>query len=299
MTEKKRLPIRQSLLLLLAAAIWGTAFVAQSVGAEYIGTFTFNCIRNLIGSLVLLPVIVIFGKRKGASGNQDISEKVGIAPHKMLWLGGVCCGVILFLASNLQQYAIEFTSVGKAGFITALYIVIVPVFGIFLKKPAGAKVWVSVLLSVAGLYLLCMKERFGMGKGEWLLLLGAVLFAAHILVIDYFVAFNNGVQMACIQFLTCGVLSGIFMFLLETPSWSAIFSAIVPILYAGVMSCGVAYTLQIVGQKGMNPTVCSLLLSMESVFSVLAGFVILGQALSIRELFGCVIMFVAILLAQF
>ncbi len=293
MAEKK-ITIRQSLLLLLAAAIWGTAFVAQSVGNEYVGSFTFNCVRNLLGSVVLLPVIVFLGK-----GREEVAVKMPEGTRKMLWLGGICCGVILFLASNLQQYAIGFTSVGKAGFVTALYIVMVPVFGIFLKKPAGAKIWFSVFLSVIGLYLLCMKEKFGMGKGEWLLLLGAVLFAVHILVIDYFVAFNNGVQMACIQFLTCGVLSGIFMFVLETPEWSSIVAAAVPILYAGVMSCGVAYTLQIVGQKGMNPTVCSLLLSMESVFSVLAGFVILGQALSVRELIGCVIMFVAIILAQF
>lgn len=298
MTGKKHIPIKQSLLLLLAAAIWGTAFVAQSVGTEYVGTFTFNCVRNLIGSLVLLPVIIFLGKRK-EEVHEDEALKMPASPRKMLWLGGVCCGVVLFMASNLQQYAIGFTSVGKAGFITALYIVLVPILGIFLKKPAGGKVWSSVILSVFGLYLLCMKEAFAMGRGEWLLLLGAVLFAVHILVIDYFVAFNNGVQMACIQFFTCGVLSGIFMFILEAPNWSGIFAAALPILYAGIMSCGVAYTLQIVGQKGMNPTVCSLLLSMESVFSVLAGFVILGQALSVRELFGCVIMFIAILLAQF
>ncbi len=296
MTEKKKIVIRQSLLLLFAAAIWGTAFVAQSVGNEYVETFTFNCIRNLIGSIVLLPVILFLRKREFK--NKDIPVKSQIASCKMLWFGGVCCGVVLFVASNLQQYAIGFTSVGKAGFITALYIVIVPILGMILKKPAGTKIWFSVLLSVAGLYLLCMKEKFGMGKGEWLLLLGSVLFAVHILVIDYFVTFNNGVKMACIQFLTCGILSGIFMLLLEKPSWSAICSAAIPILYAGIMSCGVAYTLQIVGQKGMNPTICSLLLSMESVFSVLAGFLILGQALSIRELIGCMIMFVAIILAQ-
>ena len=299
MTGKKSVPIRQSLLLLLAAAIWGTAFVAQSVGTEYVGTFTFNCVRNLIGSLVLLPVIVFLGKRKEGAQVEELHVKKPWNPQKRLWIGGISCGTVLFIASNLQQYAIGFTSVGKAGFITALYIVIVPILGLLLKKTVGVKVWISVILSVFGLYLLCMKDSFVMGRGEWLLLIGAVLFAVHILVIDYFVAFNNGVQMACIQFFTCGVLSGIFMFLLESPNWSGIFAAALPILYAGIMSCGVAYTLQMVGQKGMNPTVCSLLLSMESVFSVLAGFVILGQALSVRELIGCVIMFMAILLAKF
>jgi drug/metabolite transporter (DMT)-like permease len=217
---------------------------------------------------------------------------------KTVLIGGVCCGIALFLASNLQQVGIQYTSVGKAGFITAMYIVLVPVLGIFLGKRAGLKVWISVALAVAGLYLLCITEGFSIGKGDILVLLCAFGFSAHILVIDYFSPKADGVRLSCIQFLVCGILSGICMFVTEKPDLSAILQAWMPILYAGVMSCGVAYTLQIIGQKDMDPTIASLILSLESVVSVLSGWALLGQKLSARELFGCVLMFAAIILAQ-
>lgn len=304
-------------LLFLTAVVWGVAFVAQSVGMDYVGPFTFNCIRCLIGAVVLVPCIWFLDGWKqrpdGAScgresaGAQDSAscsrrsagaqDGASDGSHALL-AGGICCGLALFVASNLQQIGIQYTTVGKAGFITALYIVLVPVFGIFLKKRAGIRVWVSVALAVAGLYLLCITDRLALGKGDILVLLCAVVFAVHILVVDHFSAKADGVRMSCIQFLVCGLLSGVCMLIMERPEMPLILQAWQPILYAGVFSCGVGYTLQIVGQKGTDPTVASLILSLESVVSVLAGWLLLGQRLSVRELGGCALMFAAILLAQ-
>lgn len=287
--------LRQSLLLLLTATIWGVAFVAQSVGMDYVGPFTFSAVRALIGAVVLIPCIVLLKKVNREENRAE--EKA--ADRKVLVTGGIACGVLLCVACNLQQFGIMYTSVGKAGFITAMYIVLVPVLGIFLKKKVGAKIWCGVLIAVVGLYLLCMAgSGFSIQKGDFLLMLCAVVFSLHILVIDYFSPKTDGVKLSCIQFLTCGILSGICMFLFEKPQLSNILAAWMPILYAGVLSCGVAYTLQIIGQKGMNPTVASLILSMESVISVIAGWLILGQKLSSRELLGCVLMFAAIILVQ-
>lgn len=295
--------LRQSLLLLLTAAIWGVAFVAQSVGMDYVGPFTFNTVRSLLGGIVLIPCIVLLKRiNVGSKDTAGAAEHASWDPagqRKVLLTGGVACGVLLCIASNLQQFGIMYTSVGKSGFITAMYIVLVPVLGIFLKKKAGIKIWCSVAIAVGGLYLLCMTDSgFSIQKGDLLLLLGAVIFSFHILTIDYFSPKVDGVKMSCIQFFTCGILSMVCMFLFEQPQIGAILQAWIPIVYAGVLSCGVAYTLQIVGQKGMNPTVASLILSMESVISVIAGWLILHQKLSGRELLGCVLMFVAIILVQ-
>ena len=295
--------LRQSLLLLLTATIWGVAFVAQSVGMEYVGPFTFNAVRSLIGGVVLMPCIALLkrfnaGSKIAAEAEEREAENTS-GQKKILLTGGLTCGILLCVASNLQQFGILYTSVGKAGFITAMYIVLVPVFGIFLKKKAGIKIWCGVVLAIVGLYLLCMTDNgFSVQKGDLLLFLGAVAFSFHILVIDFFSPKVDGVKMSCIQFLTCGILSMVGMFFFEQPHLSAIISAWMPILYAGVMSCGVAYTLQIIGQKGMNPTVASLLLSMESVISVIAGWLLLHQKLSGRELAGCILMFAAIILVQ-
>lgn len=278
--------MRNSLLLLLTAFIWGAAFVAQSVGGEAVGCFTFNGVRSLIGALVLLPVIWLMDAKK----KED---------QKTLITGGICCGVMLCIASNFQQFGISFTTVGKAGFITAMYILIVPILGLFMKKKPGLQVWLGVVLAMMGLYLLCMtSESFSLSKGDFLVLICAGFFSLHILIIDYFSPKVDGVRMSCIQFLVCGILSMVMAFIFETPEVSVILSGWLPILYAGVLSCGVAYTLQIVGQKNMDPTVASLILSLESVFSVLAGWLILNQTLSLRELSGCVLMFLAIILAQ-
>lgn len=291
------------MLLLLTAAIWGVAFVAQSVGMDYVGPFTFNTVRSLLGGSVLIPCIVLLKRinvgSKDTAGAAEHASGDPAGQRKVLLTGGVACGVLLCIASNLQQFGIMYTSVGKSGFITAMYIVLVPVLGIFLKKKAGIKIWCSVAIAVGGLYLLCMTDSgFSIQKGDLLLLLGAVIFSFHILTIDYFSPKVDGVKMSCIQFFTCGILSMVCMFLFEQPQIGAILQAWMPIVYAGVLSCGVAYTLQIVGQKGMNPTVASLILSMESVISVIAGWLILHQKLSGRELLGCVLMFAAIILVQ-
>lgn len=295
--------LRQSMLLLLTAAIWGVAFVAQSVGMDYVGPFTFNTVRSLLGGIVLIPCIVLLKRinvgSKDTAGAAEHASGDPAGQRKVLLTGGVACGVLLCIASNLQQFGIMYTSVGKSGFITAMYIVLVPVLGIFLKKKAGIKIWCSVAIAVGGLYLLCMTDSgFSIQKGDLLLLLGAVIFSFHILTIDYFSPKVDGGENVLHTVFTCGILSMVCMFLFEQPQIGAILQAWMPIVYAGVLSCGVAYTLQIVGQKGMNPTVASLILSMESVISVIAGWLILHQRLSGRELLGCVLMFAAIILVQ-
>lgn len=292
---KKQVPLKNSLLLLLTAAIWGVAFVAQSVSMDFIGAFTFNTARFLMGALVLLPLIW-FTERKSPQEHQIPEQKK--KSQKVLLTGGICCGICLCLASNFQQFGIKYTTVGKAGFITACYIVIVPVLGLFLKKKCSPFIWAAVAMAVIGLYLLCIKDGFSIGKGDFLVLVCAVLFSVHILVIDHFSPMTDGVKLSCVQFLTAGILSGIPALLLENPSISSLLDAWVPVLYAGILSCGAGYTLQVIGQKGMNPTVASLILSLESCISVLAGWFILGQSLTPREIIGCVIMFAAILLAQ-
>lgn len=284
--------VQSSVMLLLTAAIWGVAFVAQSVGMDYIGPFTFNAVRSLIGGVALIPCIRLM--RRGKAAQEDAAGQ----NRKMLLAGGVCCGVALAVASSLQQIGIQYTSVGKAGFLTALYIVIVPLFGLLRKKRVPALVWAAVGIAVAGLYLLCMTGTLSVGKGDLLVLACAVCFSIHILVIDFFAPRVDGVAMSCIQFLVCGVLCAVPMLALERPGWTQILAAWLPLLYAGVLSCGVGYTLQIVGQRHMDPTVASLILSLESVISVLAGWVLLGQKLSGRELAGCALVFCAIVLAQ-
>ena len=280
-------------MLVLTAFIWGTAFVAQSVGMDYLGPFTFNGVRSLIGGAALLPCIWLFQKGKGKA-----TEKPSRGARKELIAGGIACGLLLFAASSLQQIGIQYTTAGKAGFITAFYIVIVPVLGIFLHKKISGKVWGAVAIALAGLYFLCITEKFAVGKGDILIFLCALVFSIHILVIDYFSPKVDGVKMSCIQFFVCGIVSLPPMFFTETPKIGAIVEGWAPLLYAGVLSCGVAYTLQIIGQKNVNPAVASLILSLESCFSVLAGWMVLGEKLSMRESVGCVLMFGAIILAQ-
>lgn len=289
----KKLSIKSMVLLVLTALIWGMAFVAQSVGMNYIGPFTFNCIRSIMGGIVLIPCILFFDKWNKTEQKGEKKED-----RRTLLIGGICCGLALCVASNLQQIGIQYTTVGKAGFITALYIVLVPIFGIFLRKKVSGRVWLSVAIAVVGLYLLCITDEFRIGKGDFFVLLCALVFTIHILVIDYFSPKVNGIKLSCIQFLVAGILSGVPMIISEKPSLSTILTAWAPLLYAGIMSCGVGYTLQIVAQKDADPTIASLILSLESVFSVLAGWIILGQTLAGKEIAGCVLMFAAIILAQ-
>lgn len=280
--------VKKSLVLLLTATIWGTAFVAQSVGMDYVKPFTFTFARSIVGGIVLIPVIWFFFR----------GQKRPILTKEEL-IGGICCGLALCAASNFQQIGIVHTTVGKAGFITALYVVIVPILGIFLKKKASFIIWISVGLSVVGLYLLCMTgDSLRLAYGDFLVLVCALLFSIHIMIIDYFSPKGDGVRISCVQFFVCGIVSGVIMLFVEDVSVGNIMAAKMPILYAGVLSSGVAYTLQIVGQKDMNPTVASLILCLESVISALAGWVILHEALTTRELLGCLLMFAAIVLAQ-
>ena len=296
--------LKNSLLLLLAAFIWGTAFVAQSVGMDHVGPFTFSFSRNIVGGLVLIPACFFLDKLKERS-----AHKKNLAPdpeedfelgwrNPSLWKGGVVCGIALCIAANFQQVGLLYTTVGKSGFITALYIVLVPILGIFLKKRPRAIIWISVALAVIGLYLLCMSGSFTLNTGDVLTLASALSFAVQILCIDHFAPKTDPVKLCCVEFFVCGILSGIVMLFTETVTLDALLKAAGPILYAGVLSSGVAYTLQAVGQKNLDPALASLLMSMESVFSVLAGWVVLGQALSAKELIGCILMFAAIILAQ-
>lgn len=289
---------KNAVLLFISAFIWGTAFVAQSLGMEYLGPFGFNGIRNFVGSMALLPCIFLLNKINHGSADGELESQRQQEDRKMLWLGGICCGLCLFTASSLQQIGMQYTSVGKCGFITAFYIVLVPVFGIFLKKKVGWKVWMAVALAMAGLYFLCITDGFSLARGDIYIFLCAIVYTLHILIIDYFAPKTDNVKMSCIQFLVVGVLSVPFMLSLETVTFDAVIKTAGPILYTGVMSSGVAYTAQIIGQKDMNPAVASLILSLESCISVLSGWIWLGQTLSEREGIGCVLMFAAIILAQ-
>ncbi|MBE6962988.1 MAG: DMT family transporter [Ruminococcaceae bacterium] len=285
--------VRQTVLPILAALIWGTAFVAQSVSADHVGAFTFNTARSVVAFLFLLVLCLLLRVR-----GRTVSKEAPAGNRKALLLGGFCCGAALTVASFFQQKGLETTNSGKAGFITALYIVIVPILGIFLKKKAPKIIWFCVLLAVVGLYCLCIKDGFKVTIGDFYVLICAFCFSGHILVIDHFGQKVNGVELSCVQFLVVSVFSGVGMLVSETPSWEALMACIGPILYVGIFSSGVAYTLQILAQKDSNPTVVSLLLSLESVFATLAGAAILHEKMSGREYFGCALMLSAVILAQ-
>ena len=292
----KNSELKGNLLLMLTALIWGCAFVAQSVSMDYIGPFTFQSVRSLLGAAVLVPVFLILdaGKKKAGTYQAPTGEE-----KKTLPIAGSGCGCIMTVAANLQQIGIQYTSAGKAGFITAMYILIVPVLGLFLKKKVPGRIWLCILIAVVGLYLLSVTEGFSsISKGDVYVLLCALAFSFHIMAVDHYAPLVDGVRLSSIQFLICGVLSGILMFLFEEPNLENILNTAVPILYAGIMSCGVAYTLQIIGQKYTRPTIASLIMSLESVFAVLAGIVVLREIPTARETMGCVLMFLAIIIAQ-
>ena len=295
----KKTELGSAVLLFVAAFIWGVAFVAQSVGMDYVGPFTFNGCRFLLGGLVLSPFAWMREKNYRKSNTYRSLTPEEENKHKITTLsGGLFCGIAICVASCFQQMGMLYTTVGKAGFITALYIVLVPVLGIFMKKRVAAVVWVGVAVSAIGFYFLCITESFTINFGDMLLFCCAICFSFHILVIDYFAPKADGVALSCIQFWFSGVICMSIALLKENPNVTAIFQAAVPILYAGVMSCGVAYTLQIIGQKNMKPAIASLILSLESVISVLAGWVILHEVLTGRQLVGCILVFAAVILAQ-
>ncbi len=275
-----------SLLLVLAALIWGTAFVAQRLGMTYAGPLAFNGVRCLIGALVLVPVFLVFRPAAPTDGKKTL-------------LAGVLCGLALFAATNLQQIGLVTTDAGKTGFITTFYIILVPVLGLFLGKKTGAVTWLAVAVALGGLYFLCMKPgEMRIAPGDLLVLGCAFFFAVQILVIDNFVQKVDGVKLCSIQFAVDGVLSLIAAMIFEKPDFRTVFLGWGPLLYCGVLSCGVAYTCQILGQKNLHPTVASLLMSLESAFAVLGGWLILHEKLTRRELLGCSLMLAAVLLVQ-
>ena len=296
-TTRKR---RNSLILALTSFIWGISFVAQSEGGDAIGPYSFNCVRSIIGSLFLILIISITDRFGITKKPEDKKAQ------KTLLTGGVLCGIVLCIATNLQQMGIYLgTASGKAGFLTACYILLVPILGLFFKRKCGINVWIAVMISLVGLYLLCIDGAFRLQFSDTLVMLCALCFSIHILVIDHFSPMVDGLRMSCIQFMVTGLLTAIPMFMTEFKSgvqvWFSAFctwDAWIPLLYAGIFSCGIAYTLQIIGQKGVNPTIASLIMSLESVFSVLAGWVILHEKLSAKELTGCVLIFGAVILSR-
>lgn len=309
--------LRGSAMLFLTAFIWGTAFVAQKSGMDTISPVAFNGIRTLIGGAFLIPVILIMDTIRRHKGNPDEDEYADMTPGKaaaakkkqtkLLWIGGICCGLCLMAAGNIQQVGIYYTTAGKTGFITALYVILVPLFGLFLKKKIRPIFWACVAASAVGLYLLCIPADGGFGginKGDITVLACSVMFAFHILCIDYFSPKVDGVKMSCIQFFVAGSLSCILMFIIDPalgfnlPDLHDLTAGWFQLFYAGVMSCGVAYTLQVVAQAEVNPTLASMILCLESVFAVLAGAMLLGEAMGTREIIGCVLMFAAVLVAQ-
>lgn len=285
-----------NIMLLVTAIIWGLSFVAQSEAMDYMEPLTFQAARSFVGSAVLVPLIFINSRTRKKYHAAQKPDRVG---RKKLLFAGAACGIVMFAAAMLQQYGIALgTSGGKAGFITATYILLVPLFGLFRGKKLPARVWICVFAALCGLYLLCITGGFSFAPSDGIVLLGAVFWALHILVIDHLAPGLDGVQVSCIQFFVSGVLAAIGMFLFESPSWQQILDGWVTILYVGVLSSGVGYTLQILGQQRTDPAIASLLMSFESVFAVLGGIVVLHQIPAGREWAGCALMFAAIICAQ-
>lgn len=284
-----------TLLLLLTAFIWGNAFVAQSDGMNYVGPMTFMSSRFLLGGAVLIPVIFFIRKRPDSK-----TKSLGDFGYELknTLFGGILCGVLLGIASALQQYGLIFTSVSKAGFITTLYVIFVPIFSVFMKKRLEINIWVAVILATAGLYLLCINKHAALSFGDVLVFASSIFYALQIMAVDRFVSKAEPVLLSAIQFLTVGFLSLVPALLFESPSFSSLLDALLPVAYAGIMSSGVAYTLQVFAQKFADPAVAAITMSFESVFAVLAAAVLLHERLSTKEIAGCAVMFLAIILAQ-
>lgn len=281
--------------LLVAALLWGSTFVAQSVASEAVEPFTFLASRSLLGFVFLIPVSFI---KDGISKKSGTYEKMSPRTLKLTLLGGLCCGAALTVASGLQQFGMTGDNSGKAGFVTAMYILLVPIFGLFIKKKVRPIIWICVGMGIVGLYLLCMTGDLTVAPSDIYLMICAVAFSVHILIVDYFSPKVDGVKLSCLQFFVTFVLAGILALIFDETSLDTVLAAWFPIAYAGIMSSGIAYTLQIVGQKHTEPTVASLLMSLESVFAVLTGMVVLSQFPSGRELAGSLIMFAAIVISQ-
>ena len=296
---------------MLTSFIWGSAFVAQSSGMDYVGPYTYNMARNVLAFLFLIPVIYVIRKKKGVTDNAgsgtgideaasgEANWKSILLPDRTTLVGGIYCGLVMAVASSLQQIGITMTTAGKAGFITALYIILVPLMGVFIGKKIPRIIWFCVVLAMAGFYLLCVKEGFSISKGDILVLFCSVGFSVHIMTIDHFTSKGvDGVKMACIQFAVAAIVMTPVLFLLENPSVSGLLSAWMTIAYAGILSSGVGFTLQIVAQKDTDPTTATLIMSLESVFAAVSGCLFLNEVLLPKEILGCILVFVAVILAQ-
>ena len=283
--------IKGSLILMLTAIVWGSGFVAQSAGMELIKANTFNGLRMLIGSLVLLPLAL--------HAEKTPDKQAAAGSKKMLLISAAICGCVLCAASTIQTWGLAYTTAGKSGFITAMYMIFVPIIGIAIGKKVSFKTFICAAIALFGMYLLCLYgSDIEINFGDVLTLICALLFSVHILLIDRFIPEVNAVQFSCLQFLVCGVINIIFMFILENPSFEVIKSCAVPILYSGLFACGIGYTLQPIGQKYAEPTTASIIMSLESVFALIFGIIILNEPISLHELLGCMIMFAAIILIQ-
>ena len=291
--------MRANLLLLLTAIIWGSAFVAQDVAADVIEPLTFNAIRMALAALAMLPSVWLMDRKAIRNETGMAWKQLDRSGRKTLLIGGVCCGTMLALGSAFQQLGMTMgTGAGKAGFITALYIVLVPLMGLFWRKRVGKAVWLAVCLSVLGLYFLCVQGSFTITAADGVLMLCALCYTGHILVVDHFSHRTECVKLSCLQFAVTSLLCALGAMLTEHPTWEAVQACVFPLVYAGVLSGAVGYTFQTLAQRDAEPTVASLLMSLESVFAVLTGWIILGDALSLRELLGCLLMMGGIVLAQ-
>lgn len=284
-----------NLALFVAAILWGSTFVAQSVASDAVEPFTFLASRSLLGFLFLIPVSLV---KDGISKKNGTFRKADKKQNELLLVGGLCCGAALTVASGLQQFGMTGDNSGKAGFVTAMYILLVPIFGLFFKRRVSPVIWICVAMGVVGLYFLCMTDGFSLARSDIFLLICAVAFAVQILAVDHFSPHVDGVKLSCMQFFVVFVFSTVLALLFESTSLETVFKAWFPIAYAGILSSGIAYTLQIVGQKYTAPTEASLLMSLEAVFAVLSGMAVLGQMPTARELIGSVIMFAAIIISQ-
>lgn len=287
----KNQEMKSNMLLMLTAAIWGFAFVAQRVGMQYVGAFTFNGIRFALGSISLIPLIIYFRRKKAAEQTEETASTSALIP-------GLIAGSILFIAASLQQVGLVYTTAGKAAFITGLYIVLVPMLGIFLKQRIGINTWFGVVLAVVGLYFLSVNEDFSIAKGDFLEIIGAFFWASHILVIDYFTKKVDALELSFVQFAACSVLSMGVALIFEDIAISGLSQALIPILYGGLFSVGIAYTLQVVAQKHAKPSHAAIILSMETVFAAIGGAILLHENLGGRGYFGCALMFAGMLLTQ-
>ena len=298
MVEQKT-QIKGVLILLVTAVIWGSSFVSQSVGAEAVEPFTFMAVRTLMGACFLLPFIIVRDKISAKNlSKQDLFIRKRQNMKTIAY--GVPVGIVLAVATNIQQYAFNYSTAGKIAFVTAMYMFFVPIAGLFMKKKLPLDIWICVIAGFVGLYFLCFKheDTFVVNKGDVLALICAVFFTAQILLLEKYARLCDGIKLSCVEFFTAGTITFILMLIFNHPTWAAIKQCAPSLLYSGIMSCGIAYTLQVVGQKYCEATIASLLMCMESVFAVLSAAIILGEKLTPREITGCTIMFVAIVLSQ-